>query len=87
MRARVGRGKRYIFRLRPPLQKNLPSKKSLVSSFSNLTLKSREARGIPKNQWLSLANAKENSEKLSLSTVLVRLYADVRTHSTRNLGP
>lgn len=31
----------------------------------------REARGIPKNQWLSLANAKENSEKLNLSTLLV----------------
>src|SRR3989338_11224436 len=52
------------------IQKNsdLPSKKiSLQKIFgSNLTLQSREARGIPKNQWLSLATAKENSEKLSL---------------------
>src|SRR3989344_4520703 len=57
------------------IQKNddLPSKKiSLQKIFgSNLTLKSREARGVAQNQWASLANAKENSEKLSPSTVLV----------------
>ena len=66
------------------IQKNddLPSKKlSLQKIFgSNLTLKSREARGIPKNQWLSLANAKENSEKLSLSTLLVSLLYQTRTY-------
>jgi hypothetical protein len=71
---------------------DLPSKKIFSPKifgfvFSNLTLQSREARGVPRNQWFSLATAKENSEKLDLSTLLVRLYADVRTHSTRNLGP
>jgi len=56
----------------------------LVSSFSNLTLKSREARGIPKNQWLSLANAKENLNNSDLSTLLVGLYADLLTYFTKN---
>ena len=53
---------------------DLPSKKlSLQKIFgSNLTLQSREARGVPKNPWLSLATAKENSEKVELSTLLVR---------------
>jgi hypothetical protein len=80
-----GWGKCYVFALRPPLQKNLPPK---IFGFrlSNLTLQSREARGVPRNQWLSLATAKENPEKLDASTLLVRLYADVRTHSTRNIG-
>ena len=52
---------------------DLPSKKlSLQKIFgSNLTLKSREARGVPRNQWLSLATAKENSEKLDINTLLV----------------
>ena len=52
---------------------DLPSKKlSLQKIFgSNLTLQSREARGISKNQWLSLATAKENSGKIELSTLLV----------------
>jgi site-specific DNA recombinase len=68
------------------IQKNddLPSKKiSLQKIFgSNLTLQSREARGIPKNQWLSLAQAKENSEKSSLSTLLVRARGiEPRTYS------
>src|SRR3989338_6322254 len=58
------------------IQKNsdLPSKKiSLQKIFgSNLTLKTREARGIPKNQWLSLAVAKENLNNSDLSTLLVR---------------
>src|SRR3989344_4585425 len=41
---------------------DLPSKKiSLQKIFgSNLTLQSREARGVPKNQWLSLEQAKGN---------------------------
>ena len=53
---------------------DLPSKKiSLQKIFgSNLTLQSREARGVPKNQWLSLAVAKENLEKLDSSILLVR---------------
>ena len=52
---------------------DLPSKKiSLQKIFgSNLTLQSREARGVPKNPWLSLAVAKENSEKLDSSILLV----------------
>ena len=51
-----------------------PTKKiSLQKIFgSNLTLQSREARGVPRNQWFSLATAKENSEKLDVSTLLVR---------------
>jgi hypothetical protein len=60
------------------------SKKSLVPSFSNLTLKSREARGIPKNQWFSLANAKENLNNSDLSTLLVGLYANLLTYFTKN---
>ena len=52
---------------------DLPSKKiSLQKIFgSNLTLKSREARGIPKNQWLSLATAKENLNNSDLNSLLV----------------
>ena len=50
---------------------DLPSKKlSLQKIFgSNLTLHSREARGVPKNQWLSLATAKENLGKIELLTL------------------
>ncbi|HBB49836.1 TPA: hypothetical protein DCZ50_03045 [Candidatus Nomurabacteria bacterium] len=53
---------------------DLPSKKiSLQKIFgSNLTLQSREARGVPKNQWLSLEQAKGNLNNSDLSTVLVR---------------
>jgi len=50
----------------------------------NLTLQTREARGVPRNQWLSLAVAKESSEKLSLSTLLVGLYANLLTYFTKN---
>src|SRR3989344_8714245 len=84
-RARVGRGKRYVFvfTTSPPKKSSLLKIFGFVFFFSNLTLKSREARGIPKNQWLSLANAKENSEKLSLSTLLVGLYADLLTYFTK----
>ena len=84
-RARDGWGKCYIEEC------DLPSKKPSLQKifgfvFSNLTLQSREARGVPRNQWFSLATAKENLGNLELSTLLVRLYADVRTHSTRNIG-
>src|SRR3989344_1103053 len=58
------------------IQKNddLPSKKSSLQKIfgSNLTLQAREARGIPRNQWFSLATAKENSGKSDPSTLLVR---------------
>ncbi len=46
---------------------DLPSKKSSLQKIfgSNLTLSSREARGLPQNPWFSLAHAKENlTEKI-----------------------
>ncbi len=56
---------------------DLPSKKSSLQKssafvFFNLTLQSREARGVPRNQWFSLAHAKENLGKIEPSILCVR---------------
>ncbi len=53
--------------------KDLPSKKSSLQKIfgSNLTLHAREARGMPQNQWFSLAAAKENQQNADLVSRLV----------------
>ena len=53
---------------------DLPSKKSSLQKIfgSNLTLQAREARGVPRNQWFSLAHAKENLNNSDLNSLLVR---------------
>ena len=51
---------------------DLPSRKSYLQKIfgSNLTLHSPEARGIPQNQWFSLATAKENLSEFNLIPTL-----------------
>ena len=48
--------------------KDTPSKKSSLQKIfgSNLILHAREARGVPQNQWFSLAFAKENHSETDL---------------------
>ena len=55
-------------------------------SFLNLKIKGGEGRGVPKNQWLSLEQAKGNLNNSDLSTVLVGLYTSIRTHFSQNQG-
>ena len=52
---------------------DLPSKKIPLQKIfgSNLTLHAREERGVPQNQWFSLAAAKENHVKSNLVSELV----------------
>ena len=53
--------------------KDLPSKKLTLQKVfgSNLPLHAREARGVPQNQWFSLAAAKENHSESNLVSCLV----------------
>ena len=53
--------------------KDLPSKKSSLQKIfgSNLTLHTREARGVPANHWFSVATAKENQSETDLVSCLV----------------
>ncbi len=53
---------------------DLSSQKSSLQKIfgSNLTLSSREARGVPKPQWAALGVAKNNFSKIGISTLLVR---------------
>ena len=85
MRARAGarRGKHYMSRL-----SDLPSKKFSLQKifrffFSDLTLKSREARGVAQNQWTSLCEVRsKNSDSDFISTVT--LYESARTYFIKN---
>jgi hypothetical protein len=70
---------------------DLPSKKSSLQKIFgfrilNLTLQSREARGVPQNAWFSLAHAKENASEKNLISTMVSLYTSARTHFSRNRG-
>jgi hypothetical protein len=47
---------------------------------SNLTLHAREARGIPQNQWFSLAGGKVHHSESNLVSTLVTLYNAARTY-------
>ena len=53
---------------------DLPSKKSSLQKIfgSNLTLQSREARGVAQNQWASLREAQNNFPKSDLVSIYVR---------------
>jgi len=51
-------------------------------NFANLTLHAREARGVPQNQWFSLAAAKENHSETDLVSRIVTLYNHARTYFT-----
>ena len=66
--------------------KNLPSKKIPLQKIfgSNLTLHAHEARGMPQNQWFSLAAAKENHSESNLVSNLVTLYNAARTYFQQN---
>ena len=52
---------------------DLPSKKSSLQKIfgSNLTLHAREARGTPQNQWVSLAQAKQDFPKMGFVQTMV----------------
>jgi len=50
----------------------------------NLTIHSREARGIPQNQWFSLATAKENLSEFNLIPTLAGLFNNARTYFIKN---
>ena len=81
---RVGQALHYVFMdscicIRPPLH---PSKNLRLLNFANLTLHTREARGVPRNQWFSLAAAKENDSESNLVSTLVTLYNHARTYFT-----
>jgi len=66
---------------------DLPLKKSSLQKIfgSNLTLHAREARGMPQDQWFSLAAAKENHSESNLVSNLVRVYRAARTRRGRAL--
>jgi len=60
--------------------KNPLSRKSWAFEFLNLTLCAREARGTPKNHWLSLTRTKESQSEKNLVSSLVPLYYQIRTY-------
>ena len=70
------------------IQKNddLPSKKiSLQKIFgSNLTLQSREARGVAQNQWASFAEAHQNFSNSTSVLLMVSIYNSIRTYFSKN---
>ena len=84
MRARAGWGQAFMNEI--VLAPSLSIKKSFAKKIFglNLTLHTREARGIAIHQWFSLARAKENFNKIELSTLLVCLYTETRTYFTKN---
>jgi len=65
---------------------HFPSKKIPLQKIfgSNLTLHAHEARGMPQNQWFSLAAAKENHSESNLVSNLVTLYNAARTYFQQN---
>ena len=70
---------------------DLPSKKSSLQKssdlyFVNLTLQTREARGIALDQWAELRSARQKIGKMETCLILECLLKHVRTHFTRNAG-
>jgi hypothetical protein len=64
---------------------DLPSKKlSLQKIFgSNLSLHTREARGVAQPQWASLREAQNNFDISSPVLPIAQLYCVLRTHFSR----
>ncbi|OGG49822.1 hypothetical protein A2763_03585 [Candidatus Kaiserbacteria bacterium RIFCSPHIGHO2_01_FULL_54_36] len=67
-----------------PLQKIIPSKNLRLLNFANLTLHTREARGVPANHWFSVAAATENQSETDLVSSIVSIYNAARTYFSTN---
>jgi len=68
---------------------DLPSKKISLQKifgfvFFNLSLQTREARGVAQNQWASHSEAQNNFPKSDLMSICVAKYTFARTYFTKN---
>jgi hypothetical protein len=77
-------GQAFVVRVRVVPPKKSSSKKSSASSFRNLTLQSREARGAAQNQWTALAAVHQKNSKTDLVSTMVLVYTSALTYFSRN---